>query len=373
MSAFINQLYQRPGTTLFLLALPLSFFPKLIDGDTQPWPLLATFLLLLVNKEAQKLRSADMLVIAIAFAGIITYLARSGFTEDFFRFSYKLVSFSLLFVCCSALPSSLVARAMRWVITIWFLVGLLQTIAVALDVNIYMPGRFVEGRSGVPSLTPEPSLYGLLSSLALIYLLYENQQVKFRYIIMAVGNVFLSGSILAILSMGFLVFFIRLRILIMLAFLAPLMLWAVASNWELAFLNRFVFLFETGADLVVLISDYSINLRIGHVVYTLWTVLLESLFFQTPISFESSYNNWAASNNIFFPTGSEFILTGSGDLIYRGGVFGAILLFMTFVQAACLTPRKRILKVLIIFTLLLTQLGVSSAFLMLFASQRPER
>jgi hypothetical protein len=59
--------------------------------------------------------------------------------------------------------------AVRLTILIWLAVGLYQYISVALGLPIEIAGRFVEGRSGVPSLTPEPSIYGSLSILHMMY------------------------------------------------------------------------------------------------------------------------------------------------------------------------------------------------------------
>ena len=93
--------------------------------------------------------------------------------------------------------------AVRLTILIWLAVGLYQYISIAQGLPIEIAGRFVEGRSGVPSLTPEPSFYGSLSILHMMYLLSEGQKKNNPYIVCAAASVVLSGSLFALLLLVF--------------------------------------------------------------------------------------------------------------------------------------------------------------------------
>ncbi|MBL4783835.1 MAG: hypothetical protein JKY49_00245 [Cohaesibacteraceae bacterium] len=368
----MKSLLRTPAASLFVLVLPFSFYPKLIDGDTQPWPLLASLLLFGLSRRAKQMSRLDLLMVAVTIASFIVYFPRSGFNQDLARFAYKLIAFNLLWFCVPSLPPVLVSRAMRWVIAIWFIVGLLQTLAMMLGIDVSYSGRFVPGRSGVPSLAPEPSLYGTLSIVALLYLIASKDGVRPAYIFMAFANVFLSGSILSILVSALVVLFFGYRTKLVLVTLALGLGFFILSS-DLLFLSRVNNIIDSGLKLELLLLDYSINLRVGHIIYTLWEVLPSALIFQTSAEFGNEYNLWVAKNQLFYPTGSDFILTGMGNIIYRGGIFGLLVLVLVFVTAYRLTPERRVFKLMVLGGLMLAQLDLSSPFIILYALQRKER
>lgn len=366
----MEQLKHRLAPNLFVVVLPFSFYPRVIDGDTQPWPFLATVLLFVLSSAIKGVTRADVLVVGVTLGCLVMYLLRTGIDEDFLRFAYKMMAFILLWLCVPALPPALIARAMRWVIAIWFFVGLLQTLAVAIGLDVSFSGRFVWGRSGVPSLTPEPSLYGTLSVVALLYLLMSKEGARPPFVFMGLGNVFLSGSILAIMASCFVVLLLDVRTRIFLfVTVFPAVALAVSST-NFMFLTRLNSVLGSSANSAGLLLDPSFNARVGHVVYTLWVALPSALIFQTAPDFERSYNTWAARSDLFGPTSSNFILTGMGDIIYRGGAFGLALLIIIYTTAFQTSRANRTLKLAIITCLMLSQVGISSAFFILFVQQR---
>ena len=289
----LQSLFKRPATGLFLLALPFSYVPRLVEGDTQPWPLLAVLILFLMNRSAKTMTRLDLILIGSVLGAMLVFFARAGFGVEMLRFGYKMFVFTLLWVCVPALPVGLVVRGMKSVILIWFLFGMFQTLALQLGISIEIGGRFVEGRSGVPSLAPEPSLFGILSLLALYYLVISKQKISPIYHAMAFANVFMSGSILAILAGSLFILLTPWRVRILFALIAvPLVIYLLNYS-EAFFLNRIQRILSEGLEWRILLLDYSINLRVGHVVYTLWSSFPAALMLQTVPDFETAYNSWA--------------------------------------------------------------------------------
>ena len=92
-----------------------------------------------------------------------------------------------------------------------------------------------------------------------------------------------------------------------------------------------------------LLLDPSLNLRFGHLYFTLYLSLFDSFFLISPISFMSQYNSFALESGVFIETGSNFILPAAGELIYGSGIVGALLLilFILKAKAQCTTPAKK--------------------------------
>jgi len=367
---FQKSLRRTPAATLFVAVLPFTFFPKLIGGDTQPWPLLAVVFLFFMSKSSKRITKLDAAVLIFALCALLAYLPRSGMSEDFARFGYKVVSFVLFWLCVRALSPALIAQGMKSVIVIWFAVGLFQTVFLALGFDVGIPGRFVAGRGGVPSLAPEPSLYGMLSIIAVLYLMHTKEGAPPLYILLALGNVFLSGSILAILASFFVFPLLSFRTRAILLAVFVLLIGIAVTMVDLTFLQRVRDISSLGFDWSLLLADYSINLRVGHIVYTLWAELPSALLFQTSPEFEREYNNWASGTGRFFPTGSNHILPGIGDMVYRGGLFGLGLTLIVFSVAFRLSPSRPWIKLIVLLFLTLSQLGIASPFVMLYALQR---
>jgi hypothetical protein len=86
----------------------------------------------------------------------------------------------------------------------------------------------------------------------------------------------------------------------------------------------------------------------------------------------NQYNAFADTSRIFMETGSNFILTSAGDLIYGYGPVGALLLFV-FVrkaQSQSATRAKKIEKFTFIVACMLNPIYLSNIFLVMYAQQK---
>lgn len=359
-----------PAAVLFTASLPFTFYPRVLDGDTQPWALLATLLIFTLNHTAQRFRNRDLIITVAVIGGVLMFFSRAGIDEETLRFTYKMLAFLFLWFVVPTLPSSLVSQGLKTVIVIWFFVGLLQILIVELGITSELSGRFVYGRSGVPSLTPEPSLFGMLSLLAYFILLSGRQETSWIYGMLVIGNVIMSGSILAIVLTTLIFFMInwRLRILAIILVI-PIAIYILYTS-EFSALNRFQTFLESELSWRLLLLDHSFNLRAGHYIYTMWVSLPDALLMKTSPDFMTSYNIWATQTQYFNITESNFILTGLGRVIYRGGPFGIFILFMLLLRAWQSTNDRRLTKLTVLIFLLTAQLDISNAFIVLYALQK---
>ena len=364
-----RRLLAAPVATLFTASLPFTFYPRVLDGDTQPWPLLATLLLFTLSRTAQRFSNKDLIITAAVIGGVLTFFSRTGMDEEILRFTYKMLAFLLLWFVVPTLPSNLLLRSLKTVIVIWFAVGLLQTLVVELGVASEFSGRFVYGRSGVPSLTPEPSFFGMLSLLAYFILLSGRTETSWIYGVLVLGNVIMSGSILAIILTTLIFFMINWRLRILAIVLVIPTATYILFTSEFIALTRLQTFLQSELSWRLLLLDYSVNLRVGHFLYTMWISLPDALLMKTSPDFMTSYNIWARQTQYFNTTESNFILTGLGRMIYRGGPFGVLILFMLFLRAWQSTNDRKLTKLAVLTFLLMTQLDISNAFIVLYALQ----
>jgi len=359
--------FSAPFAVLFIAALPFAYYPKLFPTDTQLWPLLTSLLVLAMSRQSRQLTQGDIALLLLAAGAFCSSLYRLGFSEGLLRFSYKLLAFTVLWIVVPRLQEDLLARGMKLLIFLWFIVGASQSLLVLLGLEVDIPGRYVPGRSGVPSLAPEPSLYGLISVLALHFLLLSRQPVSPVYTLMAFANVILSGSVLAGMMAGFLLFAFGWRGRL----LAGLGLFAIAllliTSTELPLLGRLQAVLGNLGNGQFLLSDFSINQRLGHLFFTLWFGLPQALLMTDQSSFQEAYNAWAASGALFYPSNSDFILTSAGEMIFLGGIFGLLILVSLLGASYRIGGPMPLLRVIVVAFAMLTQLGISSVFLMIYA------
>jgi hypothetical protein len=128
----------------------------------------------------------------------------------------------------------------------------------------------------------------------------------------------------------------------------------------------------TESGLAGLLLDPSLNLRFGHLYFTLYKNLFDSLLLISPISFMSQYNSFALDSGVFIETGSNFILPAAGELIYGSGIVGALLLILFILKASaqCTTPVKKLEKVAFIAACMLNPISLSNMFLIMYAQQK---
>lgn len=360
------------GIMALLISFPFMYYPKILEGDTQLWVFASAIFAMFTFRTRRFILRSDSPMLLLAALCILAYAMRSELGPDLLRICYKQVAFIVLWMVCRREQGDFFPSAVRLTILIWLAVGLYQYISVALGFPIEIAGRFVEGRGGVPSLTPEPSFYGSLSILHMMYLLSEGQKKNNPYIVCAAASVVLSGSLLALLLLVFPLVKLRMHQRIAVLIVIPLL--GIAG-----------YLFITGglpprlssfstieSGLAGLLLDPSLNLRVGHLYFTLFENLFGSLLLTSPISFMSQYNSFALDSGVFIETGSNFILTTAGELIYGCGIVGALLLILIILKASaqCTTPAKKLEKTAFIVACMLNPISLSNVFFIMYAQQK---
>ncbi len=260
---------------------------------------------------------------------------------------------------------------MRYVLLVWFLVGLYQFLALRFGLPVSFAGRFIEGRNALPSLTAEPSFFGSLSVLMAMYLLHDRKRGDGWFVALATLNVLMSGSLLSVLLLGFPLLYLRfdLKVLAALALFGMLILDATFN--EAGIVARLAGFQSAGEGLVGVILDPSLNLRIGHVWFSLWSNLPASLAFAHPIDFQNQYNAFAAGTGVLIPTESNFILPMAGELVYNGGLFGAgivALLVWTGAEAGP-TAGQRLIRAGFIIACFVNPISIANPFLIFYVMQ----
>jgi hypothetical protein len=313
----------------------------------------------------------DIPLVIVAVVYIIIYAIRCVSDLDLLRAGYMQAAFIALWLVCRREHGDLFPAAVRMTVIVWFAVGLYQYVCVALGIPIEMTGRFVEGRSGVPSLASEASTYGSLSMVQLMYLLSENNAKNRPYIICAAASVLLSGSLLALGLFVFPLMKLKPRYRIMVIIAVPVLALADYSLTAAGLTSRLSNV-GSGDSLVDLILDPSLNLRLGQIYFTLYENLRASLLFASPVDFMAQYNDFANKTPFLLETGVNYILTSAGDLIYGGGPVGALLIFMFIrkAQAQAATRAKKFEKVAFIAACMLNPIPLSNVFLVIYAQRK---
>lgn len=363
-----------------MASFPLMYNPKVLPGDTQPWVLAAALFALFTFRVSRPVRR-DLLLALLAVICIGTYAARSEINYDLLRVCYTQLTFIVLWLVCRREQGAFFPTAVRLTIIIWFVVAVLQHISLALGVGLgfgpdtHLPitfaGRFVEGRGGVPSLTPEPSTYGGLSMLHIMYLLARKNPNDNPYIACAAASVILSGSLLglALLMIPILKLKMKMRILMTMSLLV---VFVTATYITSAGLISRLSTFNNYSGAASWLRDPSLNLRVGHIYFTLYENVVASLLMIEPIAFMDQYNDFASNSGIFIHTGSNFILPSAGELIYGSGLAGLALLIFFFREARsrCHTRTGRLVRTIFIAACMLNPISLSNPFLLIYAQQR---
>jgi hypothetical protein len=314
-----------------------------------------------------------MALIFITISAALAYFARAGFDSGTLRFTYKLFLFILLWKLLPKIPQSSILFGIKLTIWIWFIAAVGQYVFLLLGWDISLFGRFVSGRGGVPSLTPEPSFYGTISVILLVYLMSARQRVSRIYYLMSMSALALSGSLLPLIAFsGVAIFRAPFRVKLIMAAAVFALIVFVLGHADIPYVRRLVFFLSSGGNLSGLLFDYSVNLRLGHILFSLYANIPEELYFGSAASFQNAYNAWASSTGIFFPTGSDFILASLGDLIYGGGFFGLGIAIVILVHSWRTVRRlkHRLFKVGFVMFLLLNPVSISNTFFLLYVLQR---
>jgi len=360
------------GVLPLLATLPFMYYPKLLEGDTQPWVLMAALLALVSFRIESFARRSDLLPIALALACAATYAIRSESAYDTLRAVYTQLAFVVFWLVCRRENDEFFPAAVRLTITIWLAVGLYQYIAVAMGWPVEFSGRYVEGRSGVPSLTSEPATYGSLSILQMMYLLMRDERKNNVYVLGAAVSVVLSGSVLAMLLLVFPLLKLKARLQLTALVVLPVLVGADYLFREAGLASRLLSISAEGSDLASVLLDPSLNLRAGHIWFTLVENFSESMLMQNPPQFMLEYNAFAQSTGVLIDTESNFVLSAAGELIYGAGPFGLLLLLTVLhrAQRGSTGTMAKVEKVAFIAMCMLNPISLSNFFLVLYANRR---
>jgi hypothetical protein len=355
----------------FLASLPFLYVPKLLEGDTQPWVLLTAVFALFTYRPRNFLQRSDVLLVAMVLLAIGIYAARAGVTGMTVRMAYILLMFLVLWALARRGGEDLFAMGARFTLTVWFIAGAYQYIAVKLGLPMDFGGRYVEGRGGVPSMTAEPSYFGTLSVLMVMYLLHFGGRNGI-YITMAVLSVLMSGSILAVIFLIFPFLYLRMPVKILAAGAVTALVLIDAAINEAGLTARLAGFGSAGEGLVSLLVDPSLNTRFGHIWFSLWDNLWAELTFTNATGFQNAYNAFAAETGILIPTESDFVLPIAGELVFGIGIFGLIIstLLLWCAAQGGRTPGERLIRASLVLACLFNPVSIANPFLVFLALQK---
>jgi len=358
-----------------LVSLPFMFYPKVLDGDTQPWVLSAALIALFTFRTEGFVKRRDGIFILLSLLSIVAYAIRS--TEGFFllRNVYTYATFLILWIVCQRAKGEYFPGAVKATVMIWFTVGLYQYVGATLGYQVAISGRYLAGRMGPPSLTAEASYYGSLSMLQLMYILSEKNAKNALFVICAVASVVLSGSMLAMILLIFPLRRLPTRFRIGILLLLPLF---VAGDFYLTssgLTSRLKSVTGEGLGISGLFLDASLNLRVGHMYFTMFQHLIPSLVLAGPVDFMSQYNDFATNSGLFIETGTNYILPAVGEMIYGSGPLAVVLLMLLLKRAQenCGTRGEKVEKIAFIIACMLNPITISNAFLVLYAQSPTAR
>ena len=367
-----RQLIIVPWSFLLILAIPFTYYPRIVDGDTQPWVMLGALVSVVIFGVVQKLK-LNRIDIAMAFLclfAILSNIPRVSVAEDAYRFIFNVGLFFLLWIVVPRTNDIYLSKILKITVVIWFFVGLVQNYMVSIGIPLDMPGRFVEGRGGVPSLTPEPSVYGMISVLIILCLSSMNPSGNRVYAVLGTISIYLSGSLLAFSALLLSFFRFRMRNYFLMAFALFTALALLYEFVEVPILSR-----ATTISPDLLLFDPSINLRLGHNLFSMYENFSAELLFQNDLSFQSDYNAWAGGTGVFIDTKSNFVLSSIGGLVYSSGIFGllicVLILHRSFISVK--SNYQRAFKVGFVAFCLINPIAISNIFLMIYVMKPSEK
>jgi hypothetical protein len=357
-----------------MLFLPFMYWPKFTDFDTQPTIVAAIALAFVFFWPTQERRITHGMVrlVLLILLAIGVYVARGPEVQYAVRYGLILLTFLALWNLGERGAADYIAPFVRATIVIWFVFGLYQTIGVRLGWEMDFAGRFVASYSGVPSITAEPSYYGSLSILQIMILASNHMRRNIPFYVLASMNVIMSGSLLAFLFMLFPLWLLPLRwkvvggIAVLVVFLLGVQ---VLESGFFARIEKFQ-LSGVGADIMRL--DISLNLRFGHIWFIFYENLVREMSLVNSIDFFREYNHWASRNPVIYPTSTDFILPSGGELVFRSGPVGLIIMILIILFAGRTTGNRnmRILKMGFVTACLLNPMSLANPFLIFYIHQK---
>ena len=367
------------GMIPILMAIPFMYWPRLLEGDTQPWVAAGAALSALFfwpKPREHDLKKLYLPMLAAA-ACMAVYALRETDSQSVLRYVGILATFMTLWMIACRGGQSFVSTAIKFTVVLWFIIAAYQIVAIRLGFPVEFFGRYIASRSGVPSLTAEPSFYGSISVLQMMYLISEEKKSNTPYVIVALASVFLSGSILSYLFL--IVPLMRLPTRYKLTGAAVLLLIStqgirLSDSGFFSRLSSIDFSAAISDPAAILTRDASTNLRVGHVKFSIFDNFERSLFLENESSFRVEYNNWAFQQRRYIYNESDFILTSAGEMFFRSGLFGIFLVITLIVYSykSVSTYRRKVEKVIFVMLCFLSPVGLSNPFFVFFIIQKEQ-
>jgi len=357
-----------------MLLLPFIYWPKITDFDTQPTIVAAIALAFIFfwPLQSRQLSYAMVRLILLVLLAIVVYVARGP--EDAFAVRYGLIllTFLALWNLGERGAADYVAPFVCATIVIWFMFGVYQTIGIRLGWDVQFTGRFVASYSGVPSITAEPSYYGGLSVLQIMILASNHVRRNIPFYVLATFNVLLSGSLLAFIFILFPLWLLPMRWKIVGAIAVLVIVLLGVQVLESGFFARIQKFQLSGLGSDIMGIDISLNLRFGHIWFIFYENIVRELSLVSDVDFYSEYNRWASRNPLIYPTSTDFILPTGGELVFRSGPIGLIIMIyiIIFAGKTADTKNMRILKMGFVTACLLNPMSLANPFLILYIHQK---
>jgi len=367
------------GFLPIMAAMPFMYWPRILEGDTQPWVAVAAFLscFFFWPRSGRVDRIRLYLPILAALSCIAIYWFRQTDLQLFIRYTAIMLTFSMLWIVACRGAQEFVGTAVRWTIGIWFAVGLYQFLAIRLGLTVEFFGRYVDGRGGIPSLTAEASFYGSFAVLQLMYLLNEKNSKNRLFIYISVLNVLLSGSLLAYVFLAIPLWRLDYKYILLGTVSIFLLTTQVVKISEIGLFSRISNVSAGSISLdpmEIVKSDASTNLRVGQAIFTLYENLDESILMKQTSFFRDEYNAWASMQGDFIYTGSDFILVSAGEALFLSGPFGLmlVLLLMIFGTRGIPSNKRKLEKIAVISLCFISPVSFSNPFFVFYLTQRED-
>jgi len=188
------------------------------------------------------------------------------------------------------------------------------------------------------------------------------------YIICAASSVILSGSLLAMVLLIFPLMRLPIKLRFSLAAILPILIIGDYYFTSSGVASRLVSIFSEGFNISGLFGDASLNLRVGHIYFTMFENLIPSMLLISPIDFKSQYNAFANETGLLIETGTNYILPALGEMIYGSGFLAIILMLYILNRAknTCMTNIEKLEKIIFIIACMLNPITISNIFLIMY-------
>jgi len=253
----------------------LLFFPWLGSGlnsfDTQPW--VSALLLVLFLSRIGSISARSLFIVSVLFLGVVMFQSMSLLKEgggDLILFIRGIAGifvsfFSVLYF--SSLNASLLTRMVYMANIIYLFFGVFQLL-FGYELTLLLFESRTSPLRGVTSLTPEPTFFGLVLLVFLVFNLYFTRNY-FIVVLNVIGIFFLAKSSTAIIGALVVLFVwaacIRVNIFYKILFLFLVGVMAVVPMF--VELGRVSSLYTQLLDLPRLLSnDFSVKVRLSDVV-----------------------------------------------------------------------------------------------------------